>query len=137
MPCIVTNCVCCILRYRFNDDFQNLLCAGMHQMANVYQVHPPSPRRTVGAPPAAEGFLMLLLFLSSHLLLDYLWVDVYGWQGSFLEYDWSDGDVVFANSTCFDDQLMAEMGDVSVPPTPPLCGVCYTFGAWHSTLCFD
>ena len=25
---------------------------------------------------------------------------------SFLEYDWSDGDVVFANSTCFTEELM-------------------------------
>lgn len=27
-------------------------------------------------------------------------------RGSFLEFDWSDGDVVFANSTCFDDEVM-------------------------------
>lgn len=26
--------------------------------------------------------------------------------GSFLEYDWSDGDCVFANSTCFPEELM-------------------------------
>lgn len=39
---------------------------------------------------------------------------VYGGQGSFLEFDWSDGDVVFANSTCFDDELMQNMGDVSM-----------------------
>jgi len=31
-------------------------------------------------------------------------------QGSFLDFDWSDGDVVFANSTCFDDELMSAMG---------------------------
>ncbi|CAM9216083.1 unnamed protein product [Chrysoparadoxa australica] len=30
--------------------------------------------------------------------------------GSFLNHDWSDGTVVFANSTCFDDDLMAKMG---------------------------
>ena len=29
-------------------------------------------------------------------------------HGSFLDWDWSDGDVVFANSTCFDDELMGE-----------------------------
>jgi len=34
--------------------------------------------------------------------------------GSFLDYDWSDGDVVFANSTCFDDELMDSMGKVSI-----------------------
>lgn len=28
-------------------------------------------------------------------------------QGSLLGYDWSDGDIVFANSTCFDDSLMS------------------------------
>ena len=27
-------------------------------------------------------------------------------QGSVTDADWSDGDVVFANSTCFDDELM-------------------------------
>ena len=27
--------------------------------------------------------------------------------GSFLEYDWSDGDVIFMNSTCFDEELMS------------------------------
>eukprot|EP01041_Mallomonas_annulata_P000761 gene761-1448_t len=30
-------------------------------------------------------------------------------EGSLLEFDWVDGDVVFANSTCFDDDLMADM----------------------------
>ena len=30
-------------------------------------------------------------------------------QGSILDEDWSDGDVVFANSTCFDDDLMEKM----------------------------
>jgi SAM-dependent methyltransferase len=29
--------------------------------------------------------------------------------GSILDYDWSDGDVIFANSTCFDDRLMQDM----------------------------
>jgi hypothetical protein len=26
-----------------------------------------------------------------------------------LDFDWSDGDVIFANSTCFDDALIAAM----------------------------
>ncbi len=30
-------------------------------------------------------------------------------QGSFLDFDWSDGEVVFANSTCFDDALMLSL----------------------------
>lgn len=30
--------------------------------------------------------------------------------GSFLEYDWSDGDCVFANSTCFPEELMDALG---------------------------
>jgi len=30
-------------------------------------------------------------------------------HGSFLEVDWSDGDLVFANSTCFDEELMNEI----------------------------
>ena len=31
------------------------------------------------------------------------------YEGSFLDFDWADGDIVFANSTCFDDGLMAQM----------------------------
>lgn len=30
-------------------------------------------------------------------------------KASILEYDWSDGDVVFANSTCFNDDLMSKI----------------------------
>lgn len=33
------------------------------------------------------------------------------YEGSFLDFDWSDGDVVFANSTCFDDELMIDMSE--------------------------
>ena len=28
---------------------------------------------------------------------------------SFLNTDWTDGDIIFANSTCFDDELVARM----------------------------
>jgi hypothetical protein len=28
---------------------------------------------------------------------------------SFLDYDWSDGDIVFANSTCFTEELMTNL----------------------------
>lgn len=31
-------------------------------------------------------------------------------RSDFLELDWSDGDMVFANSTCFDEQLMLQLG---------------------------
>ena len=31
------------------------------------------------------------------------------YEGSFLDFNWSNGDVVFANSTCFDDELMKDM----------------------------
>jgi SAM-dependent methyltransferase len=30
--------------------------------------------------------------------------------GSFFDYDWSDGDVIFANSTCFSDEMFEEIG---------------------------
>jgi SAM-dependent methyltransferase len=32
-------------------------------------------------------------------------------RASFLDFDWSDGDVVFANSTCFDAQLMLDLAN--------------------------
>jgi len=35
------------------------------------------------------------------------------YEGSFLDYDWSDGDLVFANSTCFDDFLMGSLSDMA------------------------
>mmetsp|Transcript_20054 Transcript_20054/g.28816 ORF Transcript_20054/g.28816 Transcript_20054/m.28816 type:complete len:415 (+) Transcript_20054:111-1355(+) len=71
--------------HRYNEDFQEYLTAGMHQMANVY-------------------------------------------AGSFLDYDWSDGDVVFANSTCYDDQLMADMGEMAKSLKPGAIFVTFTKG---------
>ena len=32
---------------------------------------------------------------------------------SLTSFDWSDGDVIFANSTCFSDTLMSEMADMA------------------------
>lgn len=55
--------------HKYNEEFRDMLSAGMQQTANVY-------------------------------------------VGSFLDFDWSDGDVVFANSTCYDDALMLSMGEV-------------------------
>jgi SAM-dependent methyltransferase len=37
--------------------------------------------------------------------------DVQVLNDSLIDYDWSDGDVVFANSTCFDDSLMQELSE--------------------------
>lgn len=49
-------------------------------------------------------------------------------QGSFLDYDWSDGDVVFANSTCFDDALMKDMADQAAKLKPGAVFVTFTKG---------
>eukprot|EP00753_Platysulcus_tardus_P015823 PLAT5299.3.p1 GENE.PLAT5299.3~~PLAT5299.3.p1 ORF type:complete len:288 (+),score=119.82 PLAT5299.3:45-908(+) len=35
-------------------------------------------------------------------------------RASFLDYDWSVGDIVFANSTCFDESLMKQIADKAV-----------------------
>jgi SAM-dependent methyltransferase len=48
--------------------------------------------------------------------------------GSFLEYDWSDGDVVFANSTCFDDNLMNDMSQMAENLKPGSIVVTFTKG---------
>jgi hypothetical protein len=48
--------------------------------------------------------------------------------GSFLDFDWSDGDVVFANSTCFDDALMADMSRVAERLKPGAFFVTFTKG---------
>ena len=49
-------------------------------------------------------------------------------QGSFLDYDWSDGDVVFANSTCYDEKLMLEMADMARNLRPGAFFVTFTKG---------
>ena len=55
-------------------------------------------------------------------------------QGSMLEgYDWSDGDVIFANSTCFDDILMEEMGRRAELLQPGAFVVTFTKGLTNPT----
>lgn len=49
-------------------------------------------------------------------------------EGSFLDFDWSDGDVVFANSTCFDDQLMHDMSVQAENLKPGAIVVTFTKG---------
>lgn len=47
-------------------------------------------------------------------------------QGSFLDYDWRDGDVIFANSTCFDDDLMSRMAAQAALLSPGAIFVTFT-----------
>ena len=49
-------------------------------------------------------------------------------QGSLLEDDWSDGDVCFANSTCFDDDLMEAMARRAEQLKPGAYFVTFTKG---------
>mmetsp|Transcript_22134 Transcript_22134/g.43586 ORF Transcript_22134/g.43586 Transcript_22134/m.43586 type:complete len:335 (+) Transcript_22134:86-1090(+) len=49
-------------------------------------------------------------------------------EGSILEEDWSDGDVVFANSTCFDDNLMEAMARQASKLKPGAFFVTFTKG---------
>ena len=50
------------------------------------------------------------------------------YRGSFVEYDWSDGDVVFANSTCFDDDLMHALSEQAEQLKPGAIIVTFTKG---------
>jgi len=50
------------------------------------------------------------------------------YMGSFLEFDWRDGDVVFANSTCFDDDLMTAMSKMAHNLKPGAIVVTFTKG---------
>jgi SAM-dependent methyltransferase len=50
------------------------------------------------------------------------------YMGSFLEFDWTDGDVVFANSTCFDDDLMAQLSRMAEGLKPGAVLVTFTRG---------
>jgi SAM-dependent methyltransferase len=49
-------------------------------------------------------------------------------QGSLLEFDWSDGDVIFANSTCFDDDLMDDMSKMAEKLKPGSFFITFTKG---------
>jgi SAM-dependent methyltransferase len=48
--------------------------------------------------------------------------------GSILDCDWSDGDVVFANSTCFDDDLMDAISKKAAALKPGAFVVTFTKG---------
>eukprot|EP00607_Mallomonas_marina_P010066 CAMPEP_0182417376 /NCGR_PEP_ID=MMETSP1167-20130531/1836_1 /TAXON_ID=2988 /ORGANISM="Mallomonas Sp, Strain CCMP3275" /LENGTH=465 /DNA_ID=CAMNT_0024590893 /DNA_START=53 /DNA_END=1450 /DNA_ORIENTATION=- len=49
-------------------------------------------------------------------------------EGSLLEFDWSDGDVIFANSTCYDDNLMSDMAQLAQNLKPGAFFVTFTKG---------
>ena len=49
-------------------------------------------------------------------------------QGSILEFNWFDGDVIFANSTCFDDALMLKMSAMAENLKPGAIFVTFTKG---------
>jgi SAM-dependent methyltransferase len=53
-------------------------------------------------------------------------VSVY--EGSFCDFDWSDGDLVFANSTCFSDELMGEVSRLAGRLKPGAIVVTFTKG---------
>lgn len=55
-------------------------------------------------------------------------------HGSLLDVDWSDGDVVFANSTCFDDQLMDSISRQAEALRPG--SIMITFTKSLSSECF-
>ncbi len=50
------------------------------------------------------------------------------YEGSFLDFDWSDGDVVFANSTCFSDELMLSLSKQAENLKPGSIVVTFTKG---------
>ena len=49
-------------------------------------------------------------------------------HGSFTNVDWSDGDLIFANSTCFSDELLMSIGQQSVDLKPGSILVTFTRG---------
>ena len=50
------------------------------------------------------------------------------YHGSLEDFDWSDGDVVFANSTCFDDSLMKSIGRLAEKLRPGAVLITFTKG---------
>jgi hypothetical protein len=57
------------------------------------------------------------------------------YEGSFLDHDWTNGDLVFANSTCFDDGLMEKMSKMAEGMAPGSIFVTFTKGLNSS--CFE
>jgi hypothetical protein len=49
-------------------------------------------------------------------------------EGSFSDFDWSDGDVIFANSTCFSDELMSSLSVQAERLKPGAIVVTFTKG---------
>ena len=82
---------------RYNAEFKGQLAMGQSQHAAVYEV---SRTFTCETLLVTHRFTILILLLLTFPSLS---------QGSFLDFDWSDGEVVFANSTCFDDALMLSL----------------------------
>lgn len=91
---------------RYNKYFKNKLCLGQKQEAKVTEVD------------SQFTFFFHFIFLTF----------TYFSQGSLLEFDWSDGDVVFANSTCFDDDLMRQLGEQAERLKPGSIVVTFTKG---------
>ena len=60
-----------------------------------------------------EAITVINEYLASHCSLQYFGIpmDIDVLCESITEYDWSDGDIVFANSTCFSDDLMVALSD--------------------------
>ena len=56
-------------------------------------------------------------------------------RGSLLKYDWSDGDVVFMNSTCFSDELMEDIASKAKDLKPGAFVVSFTKGLQSD--CFE
>jgi hypothetical protein len=53
-------------------------------------------------------------------------------EGSFLDFDWSNGDLVFANSTCFSDELMTQLSSQASRLKPGAIVVTFTKGLTSS-----
>jgi SAM-dependent methyltransferase len=58
------------------------------------------------------------------------------YEGSFLDFDWFDGELVFANSTCYDDQLMLALSDMAGRLQPGAIVVTFTKGMSSDKVCY-
>ena len=54
--------------------------------------------------------------------------DIRVYEGSILEEDWADGDLIFANSTCFSPDLMSRMGEQGEKLQPGAYFITFTKG---------
>lgn len=82
-----------VMAARITQDYST--CVGIESLSSLYNA-------SLEVNSSFEQLIRQFLGTGQEQATEFL-------KGSITEIDWSDGDVVFANSTCFEDDLMEEL----------------------------